>query len=574
MSICKPLRRDVLANPWKGVNLGGWLLLEPGPAYPLFSNYPISKDEEARCEWDFMVALNKSKGKKIAAEIMNHHRDNHITKRDFEKIRDCGLNAVRIPLGYWIVMGPTNGDPYHGPALDYVDRAVNWAEACGLQVVLDLHGCPGGESGEAPCGRRQRPHGTWKWRQWRFNQSLEAVRILAERYRSRKCVTGIAVCNEPSPEIPQTVLCRYYDRAVRVVREAGMSPNHVAVLLPVFQRDEDQFIQCWFSRTGGVHRNICFDVHCYHCFENEFNGKTLAQHLRFTGENAAMLRKYPMVVGEWSLALGCTTWNTCGKLKEESVYNIFGCTQLEAFREASHGSFFWNWSERDDVEWNFQKAYAQGCFTGKPRRLPPWDGHFLDPLEKEIDGSVLKSCVSAGDVVFLRVFHGRYVDVQGSSVQARWPEKGDWQSFAIFHAASCQASNEGKQRRLRNGDVVLIQTHNRKFLSVKGDDVVATRSPNSVACEFILRIHDIPNLKHYANISLQSRLTSMMLDADADDESIAARYDDLGEWQKFVVEKNKDGKTVTMASSVSVRKRPASLSTSSPIACKKMKMNR
>jgi hypothetical protein len=340
-----------------------------------------------------------------------------------------------------------------------------------------------------------------------------------------------------------------------------MSPSDVAVVLPVFQRDEDEFIQCWFSRTGGRHPNICFDVHCYHCFENEFNGKTLAQHLRFVGENAVILRKYPMVVGEWSLALGCTTWNTCGKLKESSVFKIFGCQQLEAFSEASHGSFFWNWSERDDAEWNFQKAYALGYFSGKPRRLPRWDGKFIDPLEKELDRSVLKADISWGDVISLRVFHGRYMDVEGCSVQARWPEKGDWQELAIFPAESWQTPSKGKRHKLRSGDVVRLQTNNRKFLTVRDEEVIASRSSKGAACEFILHVHDFPSLKHFVNISLQSRLTSMMLDADEDSEGISARYADLGAWQTFVVEKSKDGKKVALATDV--RKRPASLRQSS-----------
>ena len=56
--------RDKLAEPWKGsylqvgngiehalgwagVNLGGWLLLEPGPSYPLFTQHPLKDKSEA-----------------------------------------------------------------------------------------------------------------------------------------------------------------------------------------------------------------------------------------------------------------------------------------------------------------------------------------------------------------------------------------------------------------------------------------------------------------------------------------------------------------------------------------------
>jgi hypothetical protein len=38
------------------------------------------------------------------------------------------------PLWYWCVIGPSNGDPYVGPCLEYVDRVVDWCEKHGLQV--------------------------------------------------------------------------------------------------------------------------------------------------------------------------------------------------------------------------------------------------------------------------------------------------------------------------------------------------------------------------------------------------------------------------------------------------------
>jgi glucan 1,3-beta-glucosidase len=358
------LRRERLANPWKGVNFGGWLLLEPGPSHPLFSQHTLPGGHEARCEWDFLVALQQAKGKAYAAEVVRKHRETHTTKTDFEKARACGINAIRLPIGYWILLGPREGDPYVGPAIDFVDKAVDWAEACGLQIVLDLHGCPGGESGEAPCGRRQRPDGTWHWRDWDFAQSLKALDVLASRYHSRKCVTGVAVCNEPSNEVPARTLCRYYDKAINKVRNAGMPASRVAVILPCFQRleGEDKFIECFHGMFGNKHRNICFDVHCYHCFENGYNGMSLAAHMRAIGENADMLRKHPIVVGEWSLALGCAAWQTCGDMQQNTVYRTFAAAQMEAFKESTHGSFFWNWAERDGVEWNYQAASAEGFF--------------------------------------------------------------------------------------------------------------------------------------------------------------------------------------------------------------------
>ena len=51
-----------------------------------------------------------------------------------------------------VVTGPTHDDPYVGPALPYIDKALTWAEESDVNVVLDLHAAPGGQSGERPAG--------------------------------------------------------------------------------------------------------------------------------------------------------------------------------------------------------------------------------------------------------------------------------------------------------------------------------------------------------------------------------------------------------------------------------------
>lgn len=86
-------------------------------------------------------------------------------------------------------------------------------------MLLDLHGCPGGESGDAPCGRVNRQ---WDWTCWRQHETLRALELVARRFKGRRHVKGLAVCNEPSRHVPAQVLASFYDQAVRVIRSAGM----------------------------------------------------------------------------------------------------------------------------------------------------------------------------------------------------------------------------------------------------------------------------------------------------------------------------------------------------------------
>ncbi len=83
---------------YRGVNLGGWM---------------------SQCDY--------------SRERMDHF----ITERDFDVIASWGMDHVRIPVDYNIF---ENEDGTYKPeGFDRVQRAVVWAKARGLKIVLDLH---------------------------------------------------------------------------------------------------------------------------------------------------------------------------------------------------------------------------------------------------------------------------------------------------------------------------------------------------------------------------------------------------------------------------------------------------
>lgn len=49
-------------------------------------------------------------------------------EKDFDFIASSGLNAVRIPIGWWTASDPTPPKPYVGGSLQYLDKAFLWAE--------------------------------------------------------------------------------------------------------------------------------------------------------------------------------------------------------------------------------------------------------------------------------------------------------------------------------------------------------------------------------------------------------------------------------------------------------------
>eukprot|EP00931_Biecheleriopsis_adriatica_P074250 TRINITY_DN48353_c0_g1_i1.p1 TRINITY_DN48353_c0_g1~~TRINITY_DN48353_c0_g1_i1.p1 ORF type:complete len:566 (-),score=118.06 TRINITY_DN48353_c0_g1_i1:118-1815(-) len=352
--------------PWRGANLGGWLLLEPGPASPFFDtchakilevrnetpvelnpgqeNPPGLDDEFALCR-----ALEAAGGAELRRQLFATHRARHFDELTFERLAESGLNAVRLPLGYWVVSGPGKGEPYEGPCLDVVDKAVDMATARGLQVLLDLHGNPGGESGDRPCGRKD---ASWSWQNWRQDEAVELLRQLAVRYCSHPCVTGVQVCNEPSPSIPTETLCTFYERAIEAIREGGMGVESVAVVLPVFTHWRlPDITKCWRERGNFLkYDNVVFDLHYYHNFSNIWNLLSQAQHLDVVAEHARELKHLAgAVVGEWSISRP-------GDWTDEEKAE-FAARQVLAYNHASHGWFFWNWHDHDFYpDWDFERG--------------------------------------------------------------------------------------------------------------------------------------------------------------------------------------------------------------------------
>lgn len=73
--------------------------------------------------------------------------------------------------------------------------------------------------------------------------------------------------------------------------------------------------------------------------------------------------------------------------------------------------------------------------------------------------------ISSGDVVFLKSSNtGRFVDVEGEQVQARWNERGAWQSLTVEKELG---------GALYVGDVVCFQAHTGKYVDANDGQVKA-----------------------------------------------------------------------------------------------------
>ena len=79
-------------HQFRGVNLGGWFVVEPWMTPALFAG-TSAVDEHTLMETP------------DGPELIRRHRETFITEADFAWIAEHGLSLVRLPVGHWTLAG-------------------------------------------------------------------------------------------------------------------------------------------------------------------------------------------------------------------------------------------------------------------------------------------------------------------------------------------------------------------------------------------------------------------------------------------------------------------------------------
>jgi len=326
---------------WRGVNLGGWLVLEKWMVSQVYrgTNAP---DEFTLCQ-----TLGDQ-----AVERLNQHRETFITAEDFRWIKQHGLNAVRLPVGYWALEAPK---PYVECAR-FIDFAMEQAQANGLTVLLDLHGAPGSQNGWMHSGRE----GAANWHKDPKNiaQTLRVLEAFAQKYGRHPALFGIELLNEPRGNLPLETLKQFYQDAY-----ARLRPLLDADKAVVFH---DSFRPLLWKRfmQPPAYQNVILDLHSYQCFGDDEKKRTAREQLETALQRAELLKEMqrdelPVIVGEWSLALPPRATEGLTPLQADSVKRAYGALQLLNY-EDTRGWFYWSYKLLKDSVWDLRNCVNRG----------------------------------------------------------------------------------------------------------------------------------------------------------------------------------------------------------------------
>jgi len=358
----------------RGVNLGGWLVLEKWMTPSLFEGL------EATDETTYCAELGGA-----ADARLKHHWQTFITRDDFVWLADIGINAVRIPIGHWIFgpnypFHPKYGDyqhPFVVGGIEILDKAFDWAEELGLMILLDLHAAPGCQNGFDNGGIKDVCE--WHTDEAYTEHSLWVLEKLAERYHQRPCLLGIEVLNEPRWDIDTAFLKQYNVAGYERIRKYCKQEDNAVVFHDGFRsyREYLDFMQ------PPEFENIIFDIHRYQCFAREDIDADIYQHViktvgEYKDEAEGIINDLRLwtIVGEWSLGLDLkvvSLWapgpynhalEHMDSFQTDVAYRAYASAQLATY-EKYLGWFFWSYKTETTPAWCFRDCVNNGWLPGK-----------------------------------------------------------------------------------------------------------------------------------------------------------------------------------------------------------------
>jgi len=371
----RDLKFDFDGDKVRGVNLGGWFVLEPWITPSIFEDTP----EDVVDEYTMSVKL----GKGAMQKKMQKHWSSWITKEDFGQIADAGLNFVRIPIGYWSVH-PLKDDPYVQGAYEWLGKSLDWAEGAGLKVMIDLHGAPGSQNGFDNSGKL----GEVGWTQGNsVAQTIKALTKIRDDHASHKAVAAIELLNEPmGPSLDMDTVRQFY-----MDGWGNLKNSDVAVTF----HEAFEGVDAWGDWGSGM-GNLLMDVHHYEVFDSGMLEMAIDDHVKSAcayGESMASTGKWT-ISGEFTggmtdcakylngRGVGARYDGTFSKEGQDSYYigscdgkaegsvedlsqedkdniSTFLGAQFAAYEKAN-GWIFWTWKTESAPEWHFKDLHAAG----------------------------------------------------------------------------------------------------------------------------------------------------------------------------------------------------------------------
>lgn len=351
----------------KGVGLGNWML-------PEGYMWRFGKDGDRPRRIEKLVS--DMIGEAEAADFWKSYRANYITEADIQRIAELGYNSVRPALNSRLFVTEGEKNEFIDEGFLLLDQLIGWCKKYNLYVIIDMHGAPGGQTGQ---NIDDSPNDISELFTVAKNQDLleELWVRIAKRYKNEPTVAAYDLLNEPLPENTgaadkyKSQLVPLYNRLIKAIRKVDQ--KHM------FTIEGYNWANNWSLFDEPLDDNTFYQFH-YYCWDRPDNLKSIDNFLKKQDE-----LNVPVWVGE------------TGE-KGNTIY--FGTAQY--FEKNNIGWSFWPWKKMDTnntpysinppAGWEQVRTFSEG--GAKPSK------ELSTRIFQELNENIkLKNCVYYPDVV-------------------------------------------------------------------------------------------------------------------------------------------------------------------------------
>ncbi|CAJ2507037.1 Uu.00g082230.m01.CDS01 [Anthostomella pinea] len=343
-----PARRWMLSSKIRGVNLGCLFIIEKWLCPDEWNTIGCSDQND---EFNCVAKL----GQEQANSKFQNHWGSWITEDDFDKMNSLNLNAVRIPIGFWMDEGLVGSDEHYPQGGEkYLLDICEMASSHGMYIMLEMHAAPGVQTSD----QQFTGHVTTDVEFFNDNNYQRGVdfltyltKLVANNNQTRN-VGMIGVLNEPErgnshPDLTSD----FYPKAYSAIREAEGNRSdklHIAFMGTNWgSGDPKQYLPPGYE-------SVAFESHRYQRWDSSVQVKKAAYINDACTNDQTADGETPTLVTEWCIEPPDNVWDPDAN---EEFYKKWFAAQVIGFEKYAAGWMFWNWkSDLDDWRWDYSKA--------------------------------------------------------------------------------------------------------------------------------------------------------------------------------------------------------------------------